>query len=71
VDRFTTPEEFRDFFKATYGPTIAAFRGLADDPERAAALDAELADLAREFLSERDGRPVMDWEYLLVTARRM
>ncbi|HYJ76134.1 MAG TPA: class I SAM-dependent methyltransferase [Kineosporiaceae bacterium] len=71
VDRFTAPEEFRDFFKATYGPTIAAFRGLADDPERAAALDAELADLAREFRSERDGRPVMDWEYLLVTARRV
>ncbi len=68
VDRFRGPEDFRDFFKATYGPTIAAFRGLAGDPERTAALDAELAELARGFTREVDGRVVMDWEYLLVTA---
>ena len=34
VDRFATGAEFRDFFKARYGPTIAAYRNIADDPER-------------------------------------
>ncbi|MQA06135.1 MAG: methyltransferase domain-containing protein [Streptosporangiales bacterium] len=47
IDRFATPEDFRDFFKTNYGPTIAAFRGIADEPVRVAALDDELADLAR------------------------
>ena len=67
VDRFGTPEEFRDFFKATYGPTIAVYRALADDPARTAELDAALADLAASH-DLGDGR--MEWEYLLLTARR-
>jgi SAM-dependent methyltransferase len=69
VERFAAPEDFREFFKATYGPTIVAYRGLADDPERAAALDAELDDLARRFARDRAGALVLDWEYLLLTAR--
>jgi SAM-dependent methyltransferase len=66
VDQFATGAQFRDFFKATYGPTIAAYRGIADEPDRVAALDAELADLGDGAL--RDGS--MAWEYLLVTATR-
>lgn len=66
VDAFARPEDFRDFFKAAYGPTIAAYRGLADDPDRVAELDAALADLARDAM-DADG--VMAWEYLLVVAR--
>jgi len=41
VDRFAIPEQFRDYFKARYGPTIAAYRGIADEPERIASLDQE------------------------------
>ena len=67
VDRFGTPEAFRDYVKARYGPTIAAYRALAGDPDRAAALDRDLAGLAR---SAGAGRQPMEWEYLLVTARR-
>ncbi|MEU3725961.1 class I SAM-dependent methyltransferase [Streptomyces sp. NPDC031705] len=66
VDAFREPEEFRAFFKSAYGPTIAAYRNLADEPERAAALDGALDGLAAGAL--RDG--VMEWEYLLFTARR-
>jgi ubiquinone/menaquinone biosynthesis C-methylase UbiE len=69
VDRFETPEEFRDYFKAFYGPTIAAYRGIADQPERVAQLDHALADLAAGH-DVGDGSLVMDWEYLLLTARR-
>lgn len=66
VDRFTAPEDFRDFFKACYGPTIVTYRNIADDPDKVTALDTALTDLAAQHL--RDG--VMEWEYLLITARR-
>lgn len=55
------------FFRECHGPTIAAFRGLADDPERAAQLSAAMLELARDHGAD-DGP--MQWEYLLVTARR-
>ncbi|MDX6324406.1 MAG: hypothetical protein QOK15_760 [Nocardioidaceae bacterium] len=67
VDRFADGPGFRDFFKRNYGPTIAAYRYLADDAARVAALDADLAALGDRFI--RDG--VMQWEYLLATARRV
>ena len=67
VDRFATGAQFRDFMKANYGPTIAVYRFIADDPAKVAALDADMAALGDRFL---DGG-VMGWEYLLVTARRV
>jgi len=66
VERFTSGAEFRDFFKQNYGPTIAVYRFIADDPDKVAALDADLAALGDAALS--DG--VQHWEYLLVTATR-
>jgi SAM-dependent methyltransferase len=69
VDRFGRPEDFRDYFKANYGPTIAVYRALADDPQRTAALDGDLADLARRF-DRGSGSTMMEWEYLLLTARK-
>lgn len=67
VERFASGAEFREFMKATYGPTIAVYRFIAEDAEKVAALDAEMAALGDRFLT--DG--VMGWEYLLVTARRV
>lgn len=67
VTAFATGAELRDYFKSHYGPTIVAYRGLADDPERTAALDADLARLADDHLV--DG--VMEWEYLLLVATRV
>jgi hypothetical protein len=69
VSHFETPEAFREFFKAVYGPTIAVYRALADDPDRVAALDATLADLGRRF-DHGSGSTELDWEYLLLIARR-
>jgi SAM-dependent methyltransferase len=69
VSLFGRPEDFRDYFKARYGPTIAVYRGLADDPQRAAALDAELAELAQRH-DHGTGQTIMEWEYLLFTARK-
>ena len=69
VSLFGRPEDFRDYFKARYGPVIAVYRNLADDPQRATALDGELAELARRH-DLGTGRTVMNWEYLLFTARK-
>ena len=66
VELFRDGAAFRDFFKRTYGPTIAVYRSLADDPARAAELDAALAALGDDAL--HDG--AMEWDYLLLTGRR-
>jgi len=69
VDPFASPEEFRDFFKRTYGPTIATYRNIAEDPERVAELDQKLVEIARQN-DVGESKFVMEWEYLLLTARR-
>ena len=66
VTAFPDGAAFRDYFKTNYGPTIAVYSSIADDPERTAELDAELAALGDRFHHEG----AMEWEYLLVTARR-
>ncbi|MFE4001525.1 class I SAM-dependent methyltransferase [Nocardioides sp. YIM B13467] len=66
IDSFETGAEFRDFFKACYGPTIVAYRGIAGDEDRTADLDAALADLGDRYVAAG----VMKWEYLLLTAVR-
>ncbi len=58
---------FRDYFKKNYGPTIAAYRGLEDDPARTAELDQALLDLVERFRTP-DGS--VSWEYLLVVATK-
>jgi SAM-dependent methyltransferase len=69
ITHFATPEAFRDYFKTNYGPTISIYKALADDRDRAAALDHDLVELARRFNLGADST-VLDWEYLLFTARR-
>ncbi|MHA5047622.1 class I SAM-dependent methyltransferase [Streptomyces sp. SD15] len=69
VERFEKPAAFRDYFKTNYGPTIATYRNVADDPDRVAALDKALDDLAQRHIDVADSAG-MDWEYLLVTARK-
>ncbi|MGX1560496.1 methyltransferase domain-containing protein [Streptomyces sp. NPDC055506] len=71
VDRFATPEAFRDYFKERYGPTIAVYKNIADDPDRVAALDRDLVELARDGgLGTDPSGTALEWEYLLFTARR-
>ncbi len=68
VDHFADPGAFRDYFKSRYGPTINAYRVIAEHPDRVAALDRDLAELAAGH-DRGIGTTVMDWEYLLFTAR--
>lgn len=66
VDRFGSAEACHEYFKNHYGPTINAYRNIAGNAVLVAALDAELVELARQHLT--DG--VMEWKYLVVTARK-
>jgi SAM-dependent methyltransferase len=68
TDVFPSPEAWRDFFKAVYGPTIAVYRHIGGDPDEVAALDQDLAALAARY-DRGTTTTVMDWEYLLLTAR--
>jgi SAM-dependent methyltransferase len=67
VDAFADGGAFRDYFKSVYGPTISAYRAVGDDADRVAALDAGIAEVGDRFLSAAS---TMEWEYLLVVARR-
>ena len=67
VNAFADGAAFRDYFKAVYGPTISAYRAIGDDGDRIAALDADIAAVGDRFLS---GSSTMEWEYLLVVARK-
>jgi SAM-dependent methyltransferase len=67
VEQFADGAEFRDYFKALYGPTIAVYRNIEDDPDRVAALDADIALVGDNVLSASS---TMEWEYLLLTARK-
>lgn len=63
----STPEAFREWWKRLYGPTIAVYRSLADDPDRTAALDAAFLAMLADTQ-----QPDRTWtaEYLLVVAER-
>lgn len=65
VGSFADGAAFRDYFKANYGPMVAAYASI--DAANAVGLDADLAALGDAALA---GSPTMEWEYLIVTGRR-
>ncbi|QYN38716.1 class I SAM-dependent methyltransferase [Pseudonocardia sp. DSM 110487] len=70
-DQCATPLEFREYWKRTYGPTIAVYAANPGDPERVAALDSAFLEFLESWNVAPVGRPAR-WEaqYLLVTATR-
>jgi ubiquinone/menaquinone biosynthesis C-methylase UbiE len=71
MDRCATPHEFREYWKANYGPTIATYRFNEGDPERLAALDADfLALLEQSDTATESDSTAYPAEYLLVTATK-
>jgi ubiquinone/menaquinone biosynthesis C-methylase UbiE len=69
LDYRTDPTEFREYWKAKYGPTIATYRFNADRPERVAELDRDFL----QFLTTWQGTAGAGYaaEYLLLTARKV
>jgi 2-polyprenyl-6-hydroxyphenyl methylase/3-demethylubiquinone-9 3-methyltransferase len=71
VERAGSPAEYYELFKETFGPLVAIYAGLADQPERAAALDRAFRDFVTRANRGPGGGPAhYPYEYLLVTARR-
>ncbi|NAZ86428.1 class I SAM-dependent methyltransferase [Kineococcus indalonis] len=68
VERFADPAAFREFFTERYGPVRAVRSALA--PQRAAELDQRLEELAASAALGGAGF-AMEWEHLLLTARRV
>ncbi|OBF18128.1 hypothetical protein A5725_20785 [Mycobacterium kubicae] len=64
VDRFSTAQAVHDYFKHHYGPTIEAYANIGGNSVLAAELDAQLVELAEEYLHNG----VMEWQYLLLVA---
>lgn len=68
-DHCVTPLEFREYWKRTYGPTIAVYAANSADPQRIAALDADFLSFLEAWNRAPAGQPARyEAEYLLVTA---
>jgi ubiquinone/menaquinone biosynthesis C-methylase UbiE len=71
LDRFATPDDLVDYYRANFGPTISVYASVADDPARAAELDAAFRGFAARTNTAADGSGTRyEMEYLLVTAVR-
>lgn len=71
VERAESPHAYREFFKETFGPVVATYNSLCNDPERLSALDEDFLDFAIRTNTGPAGSPAeYVYEYLLVLARR-
>jgi SAM-dependent methyltransferase len=68
VFRYAAPEEFADFFRDNYGPTLKAFEALG--VEHRELLHADLVELARRSNVATDGSVRIPSAYLEVIAER-
>ena len=65
------PVDYCDFYRQTFGPVVAAFAGVEDQPERSADLEREFLDFVeRANGGPPDGPTELRFEYLLVLARK-
>ncbi|MGH2705454.1 MAG: class I SAM-dependent methyltransferase [Actinomycetota bacterium] len=71
VERAASPRHYCEFCKATFGPVIAIYAGLAQEPERARAFDRDFLEFAtRANQGPPEGPAEIPYEYLLVVGRR-
>ncbi len=71
VERADSPRDYCELFKQTFGPVVATYARLADDPDRTAALDRDFLDFATRFnRGVPEGPAEYAYEYLRVVARK-
>ena len=71
VERAASPHAYVELFKETFGPVIALYTFLADQPGRVADLEREFLEFAtRANRGELGGPTEYPYEYLLVVARK-
>ena len=69
VERARSPQAYCDFFRETFGPAVAAYASLEGDADRAAELHRTFVDFVTEA-NGGDGPVALEYEYLLVVARK-
>jgi ubiquinone/menaquinone biosynthesis C-methylase UbiE len=71
VETADSPRDYRELFKQTFGPVVGIYASLAQEPDRAAALDRDFLEFAtRTNSGPPEGPAEYRYEYLLVLARR-
>jgi ubiquinone/menaquinone biosynthesis C-methylase UbiE len=71
VETASSPLEYFELFRHTFGPMVAIYEGLSDQPARTAELDsAFLQYIARWNRGIPESRVQIPYEYLLVIARK-
>jgi SAM-dependent methyltransferase len=71
VERAASPRDYCELYKRTFGPVVALYAGLADRPERAAALDRDFLEYANRANRGSPGGPAeYPYEYLIVIASK-
>ena len=69
IERADTPHAYREFFKETFGPVVATYAALADQPDRLEALDRDFLEFAtRCNRGAPDGPAEYPYEYLSIVA---
>lgn len=70
-ERASSPREYFELFRDAFGPMVAIYAGLRDQPSRRAELDAAFLQFIHRWnRSTPAGRVRISYEYLLVLARR-
>ena len=71
VERANSARDYVELFKQTFGPVVASYRALADQPERSAALDRNFLEFAtRANSGPPEGPAEYRYEYLVLIARK-
>ena len=71
MERAADPRAYVELFKTTFGPVIGLYGLLADQPDRVAALDADVQEFAtRENRGAPGGPAEYRYGYVLVLARK-
>jgi ubiquinone/menaquinone biosynthesis C-methylase UbiE len=70
ITEFATAEEYMNFFKDKYGPTLAVLKNIGDDADKRAEFDAAYREFAEGANSGSDGAARFDQEYLIVVGTR-
>lgn len=70
VERAASAREYYDLFQQTFGPMVSIRMGMADQPERLAALERDFLEFVTRWnRSTAAGAVEIPYEYLLVVAR--
>ena len=71
VEGAVSPRAYYEFFRDTFGPLVAIRESLADQPERAAALERDFLEFVKRSNRGSSGKSVqISYEYLLTVGRK-